>query len=294
MKKILGIVLANIILFGVSLIILEFYLYSNHKKNYPEISYEIKKFPYKDILSIYKLRPVSGGEYTSRPIILTGCSYAYGQGLDDTQTAGYKLSEITKRTVYNYSLPGKGLQNTLFMLQNKMFDKNINNPEYIIYIFMKDQIRRMYSTVCLHDFSGFPLYKVNKDGSVNLKQSYYPVYKQFYTYYFFNNIFYIYFYSHFMTHHSKMVAAYFKAINNEIKKQYPNTKFAILMYDDNSNNYGLDLSSLENEGISIIHTNDLSDVILSSDEYHIAKNDFHPNEKAWEALLPKLIEKLSL
>lgn len=294
MKKIFGIFIINVLLLGVFLSFLEFYLYKNHKSNYPEVKYRIEKFPYKDILTIYTLRKPEGTNYKKRPLILAGCSYAYGQGLEENKTLGHKLSELTKRPVYNYSLPGKGLQNTLYMLQNKMFSPEIEDPEYVIYVFMQDQIRRMYSTVCLHDYNGYPEYKLTKDGTLKLTKDYYPIYKQFYTYYFFNNINYIYFYGKAMKHHSKMVTAYFRAINEEIKKQYPNTKFAILMYDDGSNNYGLDLSALENDGMQIIHTDELSDVILSKDEYHIAKNDFHPNEKAWDALLPKLIEKLSL
>ena len=294
LKKFISVFLINFFISCIFLSFLELYLYHNHKKNYPEISYQIKKFPYKDILSLYKFRQPVGLNFSSRPIVFLGCSYAYGQGLNEHQTVSFKLSQLTNRPVYNYSLPGKGLQNTLFLLQHNFLDPNIKDPQYFIYIFMYDQIRRLYSTVCLHDFTGFPIYKLDSNGNLFLKSDYYPVYKQFYSYYFFNNIFYIYFYSHFLSHHSKLISAYFKAINLQLKKQYPNSKFVILMYDDNSNNYGLNLSSLESDDIKIIHTNDLSDVILSNDQYHLSKNDFHPNEKAWDALLPQLIKILGL
>ncbi len=293
MKKLFCIFTINLILLLMLMMVLEICLYYHHKKSYPEIAYIIKKFNYKDILSMYKLRPVEGINYSKSPLIVFGCSYAYGQGLNIEQTFGYKLSAMTKRPVYNYSLPGKGLQNTLYMLQNNMTDPNIKNPEYIIYIFMYDQIRRLYSTVCFHDFTGYPVYKMGNDGLMHLKQDYYPIYKQFYTYYFFNNIFYIYVYSHFMKKHSKLICAYFNTINAEIKKKYPDTNFVILMYDANSNNFGLNFSSID-KSIKIINTKDLSDISLSKEEYHLKKDDFHPNEKAWDVLLPPLIKTLNL
>lgn len=293
-KKGLSILFVNIVLCGVFLAFLEYGLYRNHVKNYPGTPYTIKKFPYKNILSIYKLRPVEGKEFESNPVILTGCSYAYGQALNNEETLGHKLSLYSARPVYNYSLPGKGLQNTLFMLQNDMFSPEIKNPAVILYVFMYDQIRRLYSTVCLHDFSGYPVYKLKKDGSLKLIHDYYPVYRQFYSFYFFNNIYQIYFNSRMMKKHSKIITAYFKAINNEIKRKYPGTKFAVLMYDDGGNNYGLNLKELENEGIEIIHTDDLSDIVLSDEQYHISKNDFHPSGKAWDVLIPPLVENLGL
>ena len=158
---------------------------------------------------------------------------------------------------------------------------------------MSDQIRRLYSTVCFHDYIGFPLYNLGKDGLMHLKKDYYPIYKQFYAYYFFNNIFYIYIYSNSLKHHSELISAYFNSINNEIKKQYPDSKFIILMYNDYINNFGLDLSSLDNS-IQIVHTKDLTNVILSDIDYHISEKDFHPSEKAWDIIVPELIKKLKL
>ena len=291
MKKIFYILIINLVLIFIFLGCLELYLYNSHKKHYPDVSYKIKKVHYNNILSLYRLSPVEGEFYTKRPILLLGCSYAYGQGLNRNQTLGFKLSNMTKRPVYNYSLPGKGLQNTLFLLENKMLDKNIKNPEYIIYVFMSDQIRRLYSTVCFHDYSGFPLYKLGKDGLMHLKKDYYPMYKQFYTYYFFNNMYYFYKYSYNLKHHSKLISAYFNSINNEIKNSGINV--VDVMYNDRKDNFGLDLSSLDNS-IQIVHTNDLTDVILSDIDYHISEKDFHPSEKAWDIIVPELIKKLKL
>ncbi len=294
MKKIAGILIINLIVLFLVFMILEYALYRNYHSYHPEIPYKIQKFYYDNIFKAYRLRPFEGVEYNKRPILLLGCSYAYGQGLTDEQTMGHKLSEYTKRPVYNYSLPGKGLQNTIYILQKDMLDESINNPEYVIYVFMSDQIRRLYSTVCLHDYTGYPVYKVQRDGTVVLKTNYYPVYRQFYTFYFFNNIYQIYFNMKFKKKHSRIINAYFKEIHKQIQRKYPNAKFVILMYEDNGNNFGLNLQPLIDDGIEIIHTNELTDVRLLDDEYHIAPNDFHPNEKAWDILVPALSQRLGL
>ncbi len=294
MKKVLKLILINAGILFICFAILEFCLYHNFHSHHPEFKYTIKRFNYDNILKLYPLRPFEGLEYNARPIIITGCSYAYGQGLEREQTFGYKLSKLTKRPVYNYSLYGKGLQNTLYMLQNDMFDKSIKDPEYVIYVFMSDQIRRLYTTVCLNDYSGYPVYKVKKDGSVELKSKYYPVYMQFYTYYLLKNIYFMYFDQDNLKKHSRLINAYFLAIHKEIKKKYPNAKFVILMYNDIGNHFGLRMKPLKEDGIDIIFTSQLTRINLCGQGFHLAEDDYHPSEEAWDIVTPALAKRLNL
>ena len=192
MKKIIFIIFCNLLLIIIFLGILEFTLYINHHNNYPEAKYKIKEIRYYDVINYYTFRKPIGINYQKQPIILAGCSYAYGQGLREEQTFGYKLSHYSQRPVFNIAMQGKGLQHNLFFIQNNMFDKTIKNPEYFVYVIMVDQIRRLYTTVCFHDYTGYPEYKLNKRNKLILKNNKYPFFKQFYVYYFFNNLFYIY------------------------------------------------------------------------------------------------------
>ena len=48
-------------------------------------------------------RKVFNSSYTKRPIIVTGCSYAYGHGIKKDETFPYILSQITQSPVYNYA-----------------------------------------------------------------------------------------------------------------------------------------------------------------------------------------------
>lgn len=293
MKKIIKIILINIIVLIIAAGIMECILVTGYKKNHPESLYKIKRMSYDRLFEIYKFRPTEGREYTKRPVVILGCSYAYGLGLDVEDTLGHKLSLYTKRPVYNFSIYGKGLQNTLYLLQNNMIEP-VDNPEYVFYIFMSDQIRRLYSTVCFEDYIGYPLYKTDKNGNLVLKSKYYPIYKQFYTYYFLNNIYQIYFNLKNKSKHSEPVNAFLKEIHKEIKKKYPSAKFVVIMYDDMKGSFGLNLNSSIEDGIEIIHTDDLSKVWLHDNKYHLGPNDFHPNGNAWDVLVPELAKRYNL
>ena len=172
--------------------------------------------------------------------------------------------------------------------------KDINNPEYFIYIVMSDQIRRLYSPVCLHDFTGYPEYKLNKNNNLELKKDTYPLYKQLYTYYFFNNLYYSYIGYKNLDQHSTLVRAYFREMKKSLKEQYPQIKFIVLFYGDYDKYFNLDLDELEKEDFIFIHTQDISEINVFAEGYHLAPNDFHPNAKAWEILTPAFVNKLKL
>lgn len=294
MKKILNIILCNILVIIVILAILEVGLFINYKRNHPEIPYSIKEVKYSNVLNYYKTIPVQGKEYKKRPIIIGGCSFAYGQGLTEKQTFGYKLAHLTKRPVYNISLPGKGLQHNLYLIQNKMYDKEIKDPEYFVYIIMSDQIRRLYTTVCLHDYTAYPEYRLDENNKLYLKNDIYPFYKQFYVYYFFNNLYYSYIGYKNFDEHSMLVKEYFREMKKSIKQDFPNIKFVVLFYGDYYKYYNLNLDELEKEDFIFVHTQDLSDVYIFGEEYHLTPTDFHPSEKAWEVLTPEFAKKLKL
>lgn len=284
--RLLKIITINVFILILLLCCFEFILYIVYKKNNPDETYHIGKIQYKSFIIPKRFKTVEGKEFKKKPIIVLGCSFAYG-------SFSNKLSLSSKRPVYNYSLPGKGFQNALYILQNKLYDKNIDNPEYIIYVMMSDHIRRMYSSVCMGDFVGYPFYSFNKKGELVMKYDYYPVYRQFYVFYYLNNIFYNFFLRNHYDLHNKYVNAYFMEMNKSLKEIYPNIKFVILIYGDKSN-FGLDMSFLEKNGLIVLQTNEITGVDILSSEYQISDTDLHPNEEAWEIIIPALIKELNL
>ena len=80
---------------------------------------------------------------------------------------------------------------------------------------------------------------------------------------------------------------YFQEIRKEVYKNYPNSKFVILVYDytgiDNEiNNNELGFNTNADK---VIVLNNIVDIYLTSLDYKI-ENQFHPNAKAWEYIVP--------
>ena len=75
---------------------------------------------------------------TKLPILLLGCSYTYGELLEEDKDFSEKLGTQSGRHIYNMGMSGQGPMAGLTLLEieekNKTIDKE---PEYIIYTYME-------------------------------------------------------------------------------------------------------------------------------------------------------------
>ena len=72
-------------------------------------NYRVKLYNYDvyfDKLIKYSFKSFGDFYSKKKPIVVMGCSYAFGQGLKDKQTFSYKLSKKAKRPVFNWSIGG--------------------------------------------------------------------------------------------------------------------------------------------------------------------------------------------
>lgn len=242
--------------------------------------------------------------YTKAPIIILGCSYAYGHGLKKEESFPYLLSELTQRPVYDYAFCGSDLTlsvNQLFdnMYMYKELAERLQNSEYIIYIYTHDQINRLLMPSTEKVYNHFS--SENK------------TLKQFLNKFFIvrNLIFRIKLYHIYRNFpDSKSSEVFLKKFLSdnlkELKKKIPNAKIIFIIYDekqilipneDNKKNkirYETDIirSNLwkeleEQDNIKVVHTKDL--VGFSFGEDYILLKDFapfHPNAKVWELFTP--------
>ena len=58
-----------------------------------------------------------GENYVAKPIVVMGCSYAYGHGLKRENSFPYVLSQITQRPVYNFARCGSDAWDSFVQLQ---------------------------------------------------------------------------------------------------------------------------------------------------------------------------------
>ncbi len=73
-------------------------------------------------------------------IVLFGCSYTFGEGVEDQETAAYKIGVMTGLNVYNFAFNGYGPQQMLAALDQGLVKKIVHHNKAIV----------IYQTMLLH------------------------------------------------------------------------------------------------------------------------------------------------
>ncbi len=316
MKKIFLIIRTNIILFLIIIISLEFLVWGcenlklkiNDKfqnNNFP-ISFHpgIKRMEiinleeFKDYRKTWTRKP-EGLNYTKKPIVIFGCSYAYGFGLDNEQTFSYKLSHLTKRPVYNRAVAGWGFQHMLNQVRQNKFYIDVPEPEYVIYIMINDHFRRLYvpsfMTECLLDET-YNLRYERKDKKLILKKEKNALLEFIHRLYITQKI--EHFYINNILLKSDNYEQYFSFAlqhlvesKNEMKKHWKNTKYVVILYQTFPHD-NLFIEQLKKNGFIVISLKYDYNLNLHTPEY--MSQDYHPKEQAWDLLTKKISESLNI
>lgn len=295
MKKV-GIILVNIFLLILMIVLAEYLFFLDANKYYVDKAPYFRKKYDTNVENLKgSTRKPCGLKYNKRPILIYGCSVAYGFALTDEESFGNQLSELTKRPVYNFGISAKGLQHAYYLVKN---DEKISpEPEYVFYVFINDHLRRMFVNCNKIDNTNYLTYRVKNGELVENRQnslsdkSYLVAGIQNFAYYILKNIF--------KDQVFNIAKTYLVSIKNEINEKYPSAKFVVINYD---NGYYTELNpkrvaELKEEGIEIIFLNDEFKDKLKMDSYKNSpeKDIFrHPNEKAWELVVKYLAEKYNL
>ena len=237
-------------------------------------------------------RKPCGLDYKKPPILLYGCSFTYGEGLKEDEHFGHFLSKYTHRPVYNFGTCCSGLQHSLYILQNQRPVEP--QPEYIMYVFISDHIRRLYATCRLIDEFKFLEYE-KKDGEMVVKKDLINFLK--------NTMVYQSFISYFLPKvraekKFDLFKFYLKEIKKEAYKRYPNAKFVFILYERPNTEY-IDIppeliKDIKDMGIDVIDLKEVFGDKIYQKEYLLDNTDDHPNAKAWEMIVPEIakIEKM--
>lgn len=265
--------------------------------------YNFKMLIYKDVNQLIDYnspRRLINPNFPKRPIIVYGCSYAYGDFLNTKQTFGYKLSTLTSRPVYNFAGSGWGLQHMYFQLENNNnIYKQITNPQYAVYIFMGDHIHRMFYHYLGLASGGLQLGYVENNNKLIRKT---PFFIQINRINILKNAEEKYLLEHY-TYNTKrqdknfnLMKTYFIESRKKLVENYPNIKFIIVKYPYSGCNqwyyYTPRWKELEKQGFIVVDLEKILKEDLLTDEYRLP--DGHPNEKAWNLIVPELVHKLAL
>ncbi len=248
-----------------------------------------------------KGRAPEGLQYKKKkPIVIFGCSYAYGFLLDREQTFSYKLAQLTKRPVYNRAYSAWGSAHMLYQARMRELYRQIPEPEYVIFLSMHDHFRRLYvMTFMSGDILGENFYLRYKEKNGELIQikntnKFLNMFKRLYTFqklhhFYVNNIILK------KDDYTNGYDFYFKQLSEskkEMQKHWENTKFVFILYDSLKDEDIL-LNKLENDGYIVINLPAVVNKNLYDKEY-ILEKDYHPNEKVWNLVTPIIAKELKL
>ncbi|MBQ2644254.1 hypothetical protein IJG14_01610 [bacterium] len=310
--KFIKIFLFNIIAIGILWVLSDICLYITSLKMDDELSItNLKKFYKKPLSHIYIIeyffdiknnieenfflaRKPDGIVYKTSPILLFGCSYAYGLFLNYNQTFSYKLANQIKRPVYNRAIPGFGLQQMHYQTTTDEFYKSVPKCDTVISVIISDHFRRMLGEP-FHIYDAYLLlhYKYKDDHFImdNYDKPLVIFYKHNYTLRAIRKI-YNYYYLHNPKNFDKITdeaLAYFIKTRENLENHWHNKiKFVVFfyrpyMYED------ILMKKLRNNNFYAISSKDLTPENLFNSTFI---DHEHPNEAAWDLLTPLFVEKM--
>ncbi len=268
-----------------------FYNVRHYKKKPAYSLFKIQSFDkVYEMIKREKLRKPIGLQYKNRPILLLGCSYAYGYKLDNKETLAYLLSEKMKRPLYNRAFEWNwGLNTMLYQSRREDFYKEVPNPEYIIYVFTSDH-REKANCSSFDPIFPYPSVRyISKNGK--LEKEKFPFrynLHMFRTY----SEYKVYKYS--QEYLDNSANSFFIQTKKEFDKHWKNYKFIILIYERDKEYIKSEHKNWEElvkQGFTVISTTDLTGGIMDKKEYFISDN-YHPSKQAWNVIVPNLIKKL--
>lgn len=307
--KIRKIILINIFLLVLFLLIIEFAAFLLAKKsfhqflNFEKYHYNIDLRSAEDemqTLMVETIRRPVGLNFKKKSIILFGCSYTYGHGLEENQTLSTKLSNYAKRPVFNRGLPACGIQHMYWQLNSgDVYNDVTIEPEYIIYFLPYFNIDRLCSYIFkLHDPAFYLRYfpdKLDENGDLREQKPFLPKYL--------NGLYTVRIVEEIKTKsiNKQKLETFARFIFNKSRekalKHYPNAKFVIFGFNtneyENRKNKEL-LELLKQDGFTIIYQEDLTDIRLDDKKWQISEDDIHPNEAFWDYMTPLIAKELNL
>ena len=313
MKKFLKILGINILIIPCLLLIIEFAIWKIETENLKKINPDqITKFHseinqnllepefFPDISLNYGRLP-EGLEYKTKPIVLFGCSYTYGYNLANEQSFHYKLSKATKRPVYNQAFIGWGAQHMLYQTELESFYQKISEPEYVIYTFIDDHVRRAYLlSFCSANFlneTAYLRYKEENNKLIEIKNT--DPFLRFIRRLYITNVINQYtakIYTSIELNEEKSYDFLFKHLSQSKKnmeKKWKNTKYVVLIYNTHKPIGKKYLKQkLREENFIVLDAKELTNENLFDSKY--MQPNYHPTEAAWDLLVPKIVETLKL
>lgn len=221
---------------------------------------------------------------TTQFAMITGCSFAFGYGLNERQTLSYYLDSLSAYRAYNYGISGHGTQQTLALLQNRLLSSEIQQSNgVLIHLFIDDHVPRLIGSRRLIKLwaTNYPYYFLDdgvlkQDGSFwsgrNLLSRFYKVISQSA----FIDLFDIDFPWYVSQSHLELFSAVIQESKTEFQRQYPDGRFLVVIAP-NSRLAPRISNVLADSDIEYLDLSKLLD--KEESRYKIHWTEGHPNNK---------------
>lgn len=229
--------------------------------------------------------------------MITGCSFAFGYGLNEYETLGYFLDSLAGIRAYNYAVSGYGTQQTLELLKTRNLHVEIAEPNgVLIHLFIDDHIKRLIGSRRLMKLwaTDFPYYylednELKRDGSFwsgrHIRSRFYRILSQSAIIDLFDIDI-----PWFVTDgHLQLFAAVLKQAKQEFLKQYPEGKFIVII-DPGSELAPRVSHILKKNEIASLDLSGLFDTKKSI--YRIHWTERHPSVKYHQQMADSLVQFL--
>ena len=235
-----------------------------------------------------EFRPDENINSDKKPVVFIGCSFTWGESLNQNQTVSAQFAKYTNRPTYNRGGNGWGLSYFLYQTRRDDFYLQFKEePEYLFYIYIADhnnRLDRFKIEPTTLDFQ--PKYIKKNNHLVEQKPKFY------------DRLFFVLDYQHFYNFRNNKVDAelvklYFTEARDAIRKHWKNTKLVLLVYP--TENYQIEYevcNKMVDEGYIVINIGDL--VTDIADNKYKCFDGWHPSLEAWQIILPKVIKELNI
>lgn len=214
--------------------------------------------------------------------MITGCSFAFGYGLDEHQTLSYFVDSLTGLRAYNYAVSGYGTQQTLELLKNRNLHAEIEEPNgVLIHLFIDDHLNRLIGSRRLIKLwaSHFPYYyldgeELKRDGSFLTGRTWQTRLYRALSESAFIGLFNIEIPWRITDAHLQLFATVMKQAEKEFLRQYPAGKFVVVI-GPNATLAPRALAALTDKNITVLDGSNLLDTHKAA--YKIHWTEGHPS-----------------
>lgn len=225
-----------------------------------------------------------------KSIVIFGCSFPFGFGLDDNETFPWLLSEQTHKKVYNAALNGGSAQQMLLNLQSDYFYKKVKNPDTFIYLTGYDHLHRLYGPPYEKATNFYyPIFKLKNNKLIYIPEplaykiggyissiANYQAYRKKVT----TNVE--------SDETIKLYIALLKESQKLIKKHYPESRFIVFIFDNNDMIY----KAVKDNGFEVVKLESFFNEQDIDNKYMTIQ--YHPTAEFWQKITPLFIKKVNL